>query len=400
MSDASVSLDLDAKPMYTELATAEQRFAAGMHRIEGQADSAQSRMFASNKRVSRNMTNFLSQLVSGGDPTQMIGQGLMSLDKSFSGKMSIGILAGVGAMALLIEKVSSLVSEYKKFNVELDKASAPRKSDSLAAINRQLDAVKEALGKAPVESKGALSNWLIDTVRQAPQIVGRKAMNMIGAGPILDDHPGDGIPGAADERAAKLEATRAAGNDAIRSLNDHQKRINDIDSSTAPDPVKEFARLQMEWEQKILEAAEKGGAMLAHPLIEASKIAEEKFAEKLSDSHRFSLEELAKTGGNNPTDGSKYAVVDGQRKGPAEAARLALEAKANMEAVLKSGHDHDGTGHTADYYKDRYQEITSKAGIGDMVKGSEMIEATRTALDTCTALKDLRGAVEKIGVRK
>jgi hypothetical protein len=157
-ADASIDLELNAKQLYQELATAEKRYTQGMDRIgagTNRVAGAHENLLRSNHRVARQFENFSKDMLSGADASQLFATGLEGVGRSLN--LSLGALAGIGIGAVAIEKFHELHKEYKKINEEHEKLMrAPQATefDSLSNLQTRLANVRKELEALNKEAKG------------------------------------------------------------------------------------------------------------------------------------------------------------------------------------------------------------------------------------------------------
>lgn len=160
-ADASIDLELNAKQLYSELQTAEQKYTKGMERIgqsTGRAVVAMDGLTVKTKAAGRQIHNFAQDMASGADSATLLQDAMMGVGKSLG--LSLGALAGLGIGAVAVMKIGEIRKEAEALDKEIDKLTAPRaKADfqSLTDLESHLTkaaAALENLKEQQAESKG------------------------------------------------------------------------------------------------------------------------------------------------------------------------------------------------------------------------------------------------------
>ena len=373
-------LGLDASGFRSELASTATSVEGANNKMASSARrnaAEHNNLLVSNHRVARQIQTFSKDILSGASATDIFSAGLEGLERSL--KLSIGSLAALGIGAVVVQQIGSVIGEYEKLGSEIDKVLAPRRGSAATPLSEAKSQAQEAT--AAVEKldkansglwRGILNGVILDPYRVVKsQILGKPK-------------------GADDQRDEQRAASLDVANSGNQAEATHQRRLNAINSSDLSDPVKEALRGALEWREKILEAAARGGDLIAGPLKQAAEIDLKKAADKIADARKellkLSLDALAK----GPTykdanHASPQAIYN------AEQARKAQELEKQSSDLVLNQADIAG----AKKLSDRGYDV--RGGI-DTLKDSQkdLSGELRGALDSCKIVSELQTANQNI----
>lgn len=365
----------DLKSAATSVDQAHSQMAGGARRNA----AAHEGLLSSNHRVARQIQNFSKDLISGASATDIFSAGLEGLERSL--KLSIGQLAALGVGAVAIQQIGAVIGKYEELEAEIDKVTAPHRgagATPLSEMTADAESARKALEDLDKSNTGFWRGVLNGVVLNPYKVI-RNAFKSPG------NERAKGADEIDDDQRLDLIRVQQRGFEAQAR---HQKRLNAVDKSEDLSPdVKSAIREALEAKEKILEAAARGGELLAKPLIDALEIktreAAKKIAQANGDRVKSTLTEIA--------DRPEVAINDTEPKffREGEAARAALKERDYAETERLAGHEDLSFRHL-----DRAHQI--ETGIGGLKESEKSAGDIRDGIDSSAVLAAIRAGIERI----
>jgi hypothetical protein len=382
-ADASIDLELNAKPMYSELAVAERKFSQGMDNMGGKTGRLSGGLdgiTVKTRAAGRQIHNFAQDMANGADAATLFQDGLMGVGKSLG--LSLGSIAALGIGAVVVGKVHTMVKEYQALNNEIDKLVAPRAGadfQTLTALESHLTKTSEALQnlreqKEAVESAG----WFGGALDMVRAMAGGKPNAGESMVDMVKRRRSDQISGLSDS------ADRDRGDMAEKFQ--HGMRDRQAALGGEPDFISKAKKFQREADEKS-HATQEAVVELMQELEMSFRELAKSVAEKRRERVQRTLGEIAATP-EVATAGMSYEDWQSGQK-----ARSAQQWDAYGESRRQAGDmqgAQDAFNHSADIK-------TSIPGL----KGSEQTKADMTgAINEAEILKEMLAAVKKPAVNR
>jgi hypothetical protein len=169
MSDATVTLGLNAAELYNDLNGAISRFQQGMNRMQQSTGPARQgvdhltgahdRLFTSSHRVANRVGALTSSLASGANAADVMGVAIEGLGRSLN--LPLGILAALAATGILVQQIYKTQSEIEKLHSEIAKIGEghinPR-FESLETLKTRAEEAKKKLEELQKAHDGFLAS--------------------------------------------------------------------------------------------------------------------------------------------------------------------------------------------------------------------------------------------------
>jgi hypothetical protein len=367
MPDSSISLGLNADPMYSELRTAESRYAAGMDRMAGgtgRLSRAHDNLLKSNARVSNQFAHFFAITAAGGDSMSLLAGGITAAAHAMN--LSLGLTAAGYVGGLAIQKVVAMREEWRKLNDELDRAAKPRDPNSTKPVEDDIKEREQALANA------AKAKQIIEKRRAQSAAVHEKNLADPLAGPRMRGEIPVEIQNQGEFAVQKwMEAHgKGKGSNGFKPDTSWSEAMKKgLDKTPGYTEDEKFLRREQaardETERLKREQADKEKADTAAKRQQSKK-----------ESMQFSLEDLAK-------NGREWAPGNDTRSGDGRLARMALKEEALSRKAGLDQHWDEALQH-----RDRADQIkNSIGGLKDSDK--DAVSAYQRGLDSSLVLQKI-----------
>ncbi|HEX4638994.1 MAG TPA: hypothetical protein VH170_05865 [Chthoniobacterales bacterium] len=412
MSDASVSLGLDAKDFDARLASIESKleaFGASGQRSFDRVTASGDRLLMSSHRVARGMSQFARDAVTGADGATLMASGLEHLERAL--RLPLGALAGLAIGGVLIGQAAKTRDEYKKLAKEINELLASpgqlgSGAESFKPFEEQLKRVREELQNLQSTESAGGTFWgkmkryagdfwtaLSKFDETSPEDIGKQRRGDIST---LSEAQSDRAQKAADDYARKSAISHygkgvgepAFLGEALKAQEDYNEKKKKYGTPGSPDENQLMLKpLRDELESIFKDIAEHiaqaNRERAQGTLAEIADRAKPELA-KGSDSFNRSDEYFTRQG--NPNKMTSQAWWESQ---------LAQQAQQEIQAAKNARNTIGGEAGVAEAQKHmaRAQDLMSQIPtLKDSDKDMSM--AVRMGVDSAAILHELVGAVK------